>query len=57
MEVNIEIQILEIIRHISPLIFNQYELLLPLTWILQVITHHHSGSSFQVALQIQSTGL
>ena len=34
MEVSIEIQILEIIRHISPLIFNQYALFLPLIWIL-----------------------
>ena len=34
MKVNIKIKILEIIGYISPLIFNQYKLFLPLTWIL-----------------------
>ena len=35
MKVNIKIKILEIIGYISPLIFNQYKLFLPLKWILQ----------------------
>ena len=58
MKVNIKIKTLEIIGYISPLIFNQYRLFLPLTWIL------HEGYNpppfwifFQVALKIQSAGL